>query len=91
MIGQAEAARYTHDHFDTRSRRHALALAALWGFIAPVFVVATDRLMPYLGGEPPVVPARWHDAPPWIVLATGGWALRHGAWFGRPRADGRPG
>lgn len=46
----------------------ALALAALWGFIAPVFVVATDRLMPYLGGEPPVVPARWHDAPLWLVL-----------------------
>ncbi len=46
----------------------ALALAALWGFIAPVFVVATDRLMPYLGGEPPVVPARWHEAPLWLVL-----------------------
>lgn len=23
--------------------------------------------------------------------AVGGWALRYGAWFGRPRVDGRPG
>ena len=47
----------------------ALALVALWGFIAPVFVIATHRLMPFLGGEPPVIPARWPDAALWAVLA----------------------
>jgi len=26
----------------------------------------------------------------WCV-ATLGWALRYGSWFGRPRVDGRPG
>jgi uncharacterized protein involved in response to NO len=26
----------------------------------------------------------------WIV-ATVGWAIRYGGWFGRPRLDGRPG
>lgn len=26
----------------------------------------------------------------WLV-ATGGWALRYGRWFGRPRVDGKPG
>jgi uncharacterized protein involved in response to NO len=25
------------------------------------------------------------------VLATLGWAIRYGGWFGRPRVDGRPG
>jgi uncharacterized protein involved in response to NO len=25
------------------------------------------------------------------TLACCGWALRYGAWLGRPRADGRPG
>ena len=46
----------------------ALALAALWGFITPVFVIATHRLMPFLGAEPPVIPARWPDVALWAVL-----------------------
>ena len=25
------------------------------------------------------------------TMATVGWALRYGSWFGRPRVDGRPG
>jgi uncharacterized protein involved in response to NO len=25
------------------------------------------------------------------TLATVGWALRYGRWFGQPRIDGRPG
>ena len=47
----------------------ALALAALWGFVASVFVIATHRLLPFLGGEPPLVPARWPDVALWAVLA----------------------
>ena len=43
--------------------------------------------------------ALWAAAEPWLLIAAalawagavGGWALRYGAWFGRPRMDGRPG
>lgn len=32
----------------------------------------------------------WLGATAWL-LAVGGWAVRHGRWYGRPRLDGRPG
>ena len=46
-----------------------------------------------------VVHALWPNAGAWPLLsaiaawtlACCGWALRYGNWFGRPRADGRPG
>lgn len=46
-----------------------------------------------------VVSAIWPAAGPSLLLwsitawavATTGWALRYGGWFGRPRVDGRPG
>ncbi len=46
-----------------------------------------------------VAAALWPPAEPALLLAAalawlvavGGWALRYGRWFGRPRADGRPG
>lgn len=46
-----------------------------------------------------VVAALWPDGEPALLVgagiawfaAVGGWAWRYGRWFGRPRADGRPG
>lgn len=46
-----------------------------------------------------LVATLWVEASGWLLLAaaslwllaTGGWALRYGRWFGRPRLDGRPG
>ncbi len=43
--------------------------------------------------------ALWAAVEPWLLIAAalawagavGAWALRYGAWFGRPRGDGRPG
>lgn len=46
-----------------------------------------------------VISALWPNAGAWPLLAavsawtlaTCGWSLRYGSWFGRPRLDGRPG
>lgn len=46
-----------------------------------------------------VVAALWPAAAVWLLsfaavvwaAAVGAWAWRHGRWYGRPRADGRPG
>ena len=43
--------------------------------------------------------ALWTEATPFLTIvavlcwavATVGWALRYGRWFGQPRSDGRPG
>lgn len=41
----------------------------------------------------------WTEGAPWVLVAAsvawlaavGGWSVRYGRWFGRPRLDGRPG
>jgi len=46
-----------------------------------------------------VIAALWTEATPFLTIvavlcwavATVGWALRYGRWFGQPRSDGRPG
>jgi uncharacterized protein involved in response to NO len=55
----------------------ALQAAAVLRVAAAVWVGLPAGLMP-------VAAALW-------AVACGGWAWRYGSWFGRPRADGRPG
>ena len=46
-----------------------------------------------------LVAAVWTEGAPWVLVAAsvawlaavGGWSVRYGRWFGRPRLDGRPG
>jgi uncharacterized protein involved in response to NO len=58
-----------------------------------LFIVLQGAVLARLAAELlPVGTAWWTVAAALLwALAVGGWALRYGRWYGRPRIDGRPG
>ena len=69
------------------SGRTQVVDALLWRLF---WLLQSAALIRLLGAWWPAPPLLAIAALAWAVVAIG-WALRYGRWFGRPRADGRPG
>ena len=75
------------------SSGHSGRTLAADDFAWALYLVLQVAVLARLGAELlPVGTAWWTVAAALLwALCVGGWAWRHGRWYGRPRVDGRPG